>query len=383
MAEKILIVDDDLDTLKLVGLMLQRQGYEIIAANSGSQGLAKAASERPDLMLLDVMMPDMDGYEVTRRVRSDPGLSHIPIIMFTAKTLIDDKVAGFEAGVDDYLTKPTHPSELTAHVKAVLARASSSRAVPTERARVVAFTAAKGGMGTTTLALNISVGLAQAEEDVILCDLRPGAGTLGLLLGYTKSTGLSNLLGKRADEISLRLIEGQLIAHSSGVRLLLASANPADSVQAGHVAQMEAVVKNLAAMCKILILDLPPGLPEINRKLVNACDKLVVLVEPQRVSLQQTKGMLAELEGIGYGTGRVELVLINRERSGLQMNWQQVQDFLGQNISSIITPAPELAYQAAEGGVPMITAQPQSLFSDQVKKLSQQISQKLRPSGAK
>ena len=383
MAEKILIVDDDLDTLKLVGLMLQRQGYEIIAANSGSQGLAKAASERPDLMLLDVMMPDMDGYEVTRRVRSDPGLAHIPIIMFTAKTLIDDKVAGFEAGVDDYLTKPTHPSELTAHVKAVLARASSSRAAPTERARVVAFTAAKGGMGTTTLALNASVALAQGDEDVILADLRPGAGTLGLLLGYTKSTGLTNLLNKRADEISMRLVEGQLITHSSGVRLLLASSLPSECNLAGHIPQLEAVVKNLAAMCKLLILDLPPGVPEINRKLVNACDKLVIVIEPQRVSLQQAKALLAELEGVGYGQGRVDLVLMNRERSGLQMNWQQVQEFLGLNVASIITPAPELAYQAAEAGMPMILAQPQSLYTDQLKKLTQQLSQKLRPSNSK
>src|SRR3990172_8398307 len=134
MPEKILIVDDDLDTLNLVGLILQRQGYEIIAANTGSQGLAKAASDRPDLILLDVMMPDMEGFEVTRRLRASPDLGHIPIIMFTAKTMVDDKVTGFEAGADDYLTKPTHPAELTAHVKAVLARSAPARDPPPHQA---------------------------------------------------------------------------------------------------------------------------------------------------------------------------------------------------------------------------------------------------------
>ena len=78
MAEKILIVDDDVDTLRLVGLMLQRQGYQISAASNGEQGLVKAFEERPDLILLDVMMPDMDGYEVTRRLRNNPCHSNHP-----------------------------------------------------------------------------------------------------------------------------------------------------------------------------------------------------------------------------------------------------------------------------------------------------------------
>src|SRR5574338_727036 len=122
MAEKILIVDDDLDTLRLVGLMLQRQGYVISAASNGEQGLEKAIQEKPDLVLLDLMMPGMDGYEVTRRLRRNPSTASIPILLFTAKNQLDDKVMGFEAGADDYLTKPTHPSELQAHVRALLAR---------------------------------------------------------------------------------------------------------------------------------------------------------------------------------------------------------------------------------------------------------------------
>ena len=122
MAEKILIIDDDVDTLRLVGLMLQRQGYHISAASNGSQGLAKALEERPDLILLDVMMPDMDGYEVTRRLRKNPATVSIPILMFTAKTQLDDKVTGFEVGADDYLTKPFSMRELVARVKAQLRR---------------------------------------------------------------------------------------------------------------------------------------------------------------------------------------------------------------------------------------------------------------------
>ena len=88
MSEKILVVDDDVESLKLISLMLKRQGYDVAIANSGSQALAKASTEIPNLIILDVMMMDMDGYEVCRRLRGNPETRPIPIIMFTAKTLI-------------------------------------------------------------------------------------------------------------------------------------------------------------------------------------------------------------------------------------------------------------------------------------------------------
>src|SRR5690606_22765549 len=165
MAERILVIDDDLDTLRLVGLMLQRQGYEIIAASNGTQGLEKAINEKPDLILLDVMMPDMDGYEVTRRLRKNPTTSAIPILMFTAKTQIDDKVTGFEVGADDYLTKPTHPTELQAHVRTLLARTPKKKTgeiklpASDQQGFVIGVISLRGGLGVSTVATNIAAAL--------------------------------------------------------------------------------------------------------------------------------------------------------------------------------------------------------------------------------
>jgi DNA-binding response OmpR family regulator len=122
MPDKILIIDDDVDTLRLVGLILQRDGYQILAAADGPQGLNVAESELPDIILLDVMMPHMDGYEVARQLRANQKTAHIPILIFTARTQIEAKVAGFESGADAYLTKPTHASELQMQVRSLLAR---------------------------------------------------------------------------------------------------------------------------------------------------------------------------------------------------------------------------------------------------------------------
>jgi len=120
MPEKILIVDDDLDTLKLVGMMLQRRGYSIVAAINGTQALSKAASDRPDLILLDVMMPFVDGVEVLRRLKESDELKHIPVIMLTARTSDNDFSIGFDIGAADYVEKPFSIVKLVTRIHKVL-----------------------------------------------------------------------------------------------------------------------------------------------------------------------------------------------------------------------------------------------------------------------
>ncbi len=124
-AYHILVVDDDRGAARLIGMLLERQGYRVSVVYSGGAALDAAQADPPDLIILDVMMPHMDGYAVARQLRALPTTAHIPIIMFTAKGLADDKAEGFEAGVDDYLTKPVRPAELAARVKAALARGTS------------------------------------------------------------------------------------------------------------------------------------------------------------------------------------------------------------------------------------------------------------------
>lgn len=120
MAYKILVIDDHPETLSIIQRVLQQQGYQVLGARSGFRGLTLAESENPDLVMVDGMMPEMDGWEVCRRLRATPKLAKIPIIMFTAVDEAEQKLAGFDAGADDYLTKPTEPDELVERVKTIL-----------------------------------------------------------------------------------------------------------------------------------------------------------------------------------------------------------------------------------------------------------------------
>ena len=134
MNKKILLVDDEPDILELIGYNLRQEGYDVFTAENGKQGIDMARSVNPDLIILDVMMPEMDGMEVCNIIRSDAKLSHTTIAFLTARGEDYSQVAGFDAGGDDYITKPVKPKVLVSRVKALLRRSSSNKAVlPDER----------------------------------------------------------------------------------------------------------------------------------------------------------------------------------------------------------------------------------------------------------
>ena len=123
----VLVADDDEDILQLVSFRLERAGYNVITAADGQQAIAAAREHQPDLAVLDVMMPGMNGYEVTRALRADQATAQIPVILLTARVQEADVSRGFEAGADDYLRKPFSPQELRSRVQVILARRSSPR----------------------------------------------------------------------------------------------------------------------------------------------------------------------------------------------------------------------------------------------------------------
>jgi two-component system alkaline phosphatase synthesis response regulator PhoP len=130
MAQRILVVDDDQGIVRLVRAYLEQNGYDVLVAYDGETALHILRRERPDLVLLDLMLPGRDGLDVTRVVRGDAGLAAMPIIMLTARVEDHDKIVGLELGADDYVSKPFNPGEVVARVRAVLRRAQGESAPP-------------------------------------------------------------------------------------------------------------------------------------------------------------------------------------------------------------------------------------------------------------
>jgi len=380
MPEKILIIDDDVETLRLVGIMLQKQGYEIQAASNGIQGIQMARETHPDLVVLDVMMPDMDGFEVTRQIRNQPETLTIPILMFTAKGQVEDKVTGYDAGVDDYVTKPIHPAELVAHVKSLLARSRSrGTALPEERGYTLAVLAPKGGIGSSTMALNLAISYYQREKtDVIAAELRPGHGTWGIELGFSDSIGLSHILRMVPPEITPQSVEKELTRTSFGPRLLMASPQAAEIALSTAVLQMEALVHTLSLMANLVVLDIGSITIPAYERVLGLCEEAIVLTEPFPTTITATQKFIEDLRQIGFGrTKLLSLAVVNRIRADVQFTIAQVQDQLGVPVIQAIPPAPELAFNASKRTIPISQVQPDGLVSQQFNHLAEIIASRI------
>lgn len=382
MAEKILIVDDDPDTVKFLGTMLKRLGYEPLAAPDGISALKKAHEARPDLIVLDVMMPGMDGFEVARSLRRHPETALIPILMFTAKTQVDDKLAGYESGVDIYLTKPIHPVELQANIKALLSKKRTRADALADKGYVVGVIAAKGGQGVSTVALNLAVSYKQRHKDkVVAAEMRPGQGSWASELGIGLDSGLATLLQQSQTEITPAAVERELVATTFGVPLLLASNKSCDAECMAALAQYEVVVGQLASMAALVVLDIGTNFHPAFNILTKYCDELIVITEPQPLAVKRTRALIDELKMLDYGSAKaLTVVTVNHTRAEMMLTVSQIEEALKQSVALGFPPATELAYLAATQATPMVLQQQDGIINQQFAVLTDNLAQHVEDS---
>ncbi len=383
MAEKVLIIDDDVQSLRLVGLMLERQGFKIAVANNGTQGLRAVRTEQPDIILLDVMMPDMDGYEVARRLRKSPETASIPILMFTARSQVEDKITGYEAGVDDYLTKPIHPAELMAHLKSLLSRqkvrSGNTGALKMDKGTMIGVLGAKGGLGVSTIALNLAIAFQQKRKsEVIAAEMHNGQGSWSTELAYNENDGLSNLLRQKTMDLNQTTVEGQLARMPYGIRLLFASPHIKDAELMTNSEQVDAVADILPQLARMVFLDIgKPDFPSVET-ILNRCNEFIVVTEPIPTTVQRTRILIEDLHALSFGKSKmITLVSVNRTRADMQMSVLQMQDVLKMNIGQVIPPVPELSFQAQARNVPILQMQGQSVFLQQFHGLAARIAERV------
>ena len=368
--QRVVVIDDDPAALRLTGYVFQRAGYEVHLAANGAEGLSKVDEVKPDLVILDVMMPDMSGLTVCQRLRSKPSTARVPIIMLSAKTLVGDKVSGFQVGADDYVAKPVDAKELLARAGALLHRVAQTRP-PT--AQIVAVVGAKGGVGVTTVAVNVAVTLTAQGRSVLLAELRPYRGTAACSLNLNPSQDLGGLLAMDAAHIDKNEVVQRVVRHTSGLRLLPApQAATSRSMTDAHLA---VVLDVLSLEAEFLILDLPGVTVAGVRYVLERADQILLLMEPETFSVACARADVAALKVWGV-LDRVDPVIVSRSRSTMLLKSGEVEAQLGMPVVRTIPPAPEAFHELARTGVPIVTGKPDELAAGALVDLTKWLAEK-------
>ena len=383
---RVLVVDDTKLITKMIHDKLAATGYEVAEAYDGAEALKKLKTFGPDLIILDVMMPGMSGYEIAHAVRQDAQHARTPIIMLTAKSGIAEKIAGFDAGADDYLTKPFDPTELELRVRALIGRARARRSGDESAAggKIIAVFSLRGGSGTSSLAVNLATAFAQLfEQEIPLIDLSVENGSDSIMLDLLPRLTLSHLAKDDLTAVDWEVIRQYLVPHSSGVRLLAAPATPvlAETVTPTLVSQ---VLDTLRHNYSHLVIDTAHSLSDLTLAALDLADVIVMTVPPDMVSLKAATGALETFASLGYAENRIAVVINwTFPRRGLPQ--KEIETALGRPVMAVLPHEAEAIVRAINEGVPLVIGQANTPWAQAVESLAYQLATpdaKLQAEGA-
>jgi DNA-binding response OmpR family regulator len=372
---KILVVDDEPNVLRMVSYALHNEGYEVVVAQNGAEAISKVQAEAPDLVLLDVMLPDISGIEVCAQLRQMPEGIELPVIMLSAMSQVPDKVMGLEAGADEYVTKPITPGELLARIRALLMRYRQlHRASPKPTGKVLGFIGAKGGVGTTTVALNVAAAFVYQQKKVLAAEIRPNFGTFSAQLNLTRPQGLPNLLALDPVKIDEHEISSNLISLPTGLKVLVGPQGIADyrSIEPQTLEQILAIS---STMVDYLILDLPCDPSAANQVALRRCDFVGFVIEPEPSALASGVIALEQMRSWGVYGSRVGVIVVNRVPLSIPIKIEQLKNTLEYEVIGVIPTAAEAMITCQHSGLPLFFSQPTSnvskVFSEITKRIAE------------
>jgi pilus assembly protein CpaE len=323
---RIYVIDDDAQLLRMVGLMLERGGHAVTLLNNPIDGLEQIRADKPELLVLDVMMPNMSGHDLAKEIRSDKALADLPILMLTARSQEIDRMTALQSGASDYLSKPVTSQELIERVSLLLSAAGEEPAqADSEQGFIITVYSLRGGAGRTTLAVNLAAALRKiSQDDVCLVDLSPSGGQAVMHMRLQPRASWLDL--PDSDRLNWESLKEQLTVHPSGLKVLAAPVKP----QAPNVLSAERtahILEILRAHMSFTVIDTPSALTQSFFTAVSMADMAVHIVNPEVVSVQTA-------------------VKLNHALAK-----QNIQINRNTHISNQLTPEPQLNPTAVERGL--------------------------------
>lgn len=374
----VLIVQDEATALQIEDLCATMH-YSAIATASGEAALTQAAARPPDLVITEIDLPGMNGYDLCRKFRANEATRRIPLLVLTSKGEVREKIAGFEAGADDYLAKPFVPEELAYRIKSLLARRdnhSEARGLPAKRGHVIALFGTKGGVGRTTIGVNLALELQRLTRGrTVLFDADFFFGDIALHLNVPPAHTILDLIG-RMDQLDPELLDQVLVPHSSGARVLLSPRNPEDveTIQPVHIKKL---LDALAAFYDYIVVDCQSIYDERTLTILEKADAILLVIKPE-VGCVKNMAVFSEL------AVKLELpfdkkihIVLNRSNTKSGIGAKDIERIFRRPIAFHVPSGGNAVVMSVNRGVPLVIEQPNHPFSVQVTQMARALAQAL------
>jgi pilus assembly protein CpaE len=360
---RVLLIDDEEFYYKLIQKKLKESNYELEYARSGADGLAKIPSLNPGLLIVDLKMPEMDGFEILDRLRRDSKFSHIPVIVITAKDELSEKLKAFELGADDYLVKPFQPEELVARMGILTRRgkalqsgdeASSKKAAD---ASIIAVHSLRGGLGCSSIAVNLGLAFQKLwNNQVLLIDGVLTAGQIALMLNAKPHANWENLVGVREENLDDLVIEEMMCEHDSGIRYI---ASPRFPIAADTFTSeiLDLFMEGVKKHNDFIVVDTSHDFSDMAINMLNMSSSILLVMAPEMASLRSTMSALEIYDRLGVAIDKVKIVL-NNNSSNPAIKQAQLEKVLKREIDFVLPYEAGEVNRALNFGQPFILTNP-------------------------
>ncbi|MBM3150990.1 MAG: response regulator [Chloroflexi bacterium] len=375
------LIDDEKMYFKLLNAPLKKAGHKLGYASSGEQGLASIAAFDPDVIILDIMLPDISGFDILVRLRKDPHFSHVPVIFATSQDELQSKLKAFELGAEDYLTKPFKAEELIARLGILARRREILKAVESattpqgaELSPVIAIHSLRGGVGCTSLSINLALAYHQIwNRSALVVDTVLTAGQVAMFLNMSPRVTWEDISTLPLAELDDQTLQRFVHIHKSGIHCLTAPKTPIPFERFADY--FGDVLTYFRRKDHFIVIDTPHDFSDVSIKALDAADTILVVMTPEMGSLRSVICALATYDRLGYQMEKVKIV-VNTINADTGLKISQVEKALGCEISLALPYSQEVG-QAINYGDPFLLANPKSAISQQVETLAYNLSQEI------
>jgi DNA-binding response OmpR family regulator len=367
MVKKILIIEDDPTALRLTEYTLSQRGYQVLTTCNGLEGIITAQKEVPDLIILDIMLPGIDGFEVCKRLRGGVQTAPIPILIISGKAQEEDIVIGFKAGANDYLPKPATPSTIISRVEHLLAQKLSGQS------KIVAFISSSDDLGMTAILSDMAAAISAHDKQVTLVDATPGKRS-----GKNHVEAASSRTGRvilETDTANNEKTPSFCEVLPSGIRVLHIDrdSGSGDDLSTGNIE----LLHKMSDIADYLLVDLPFKPTPFARSILSGCDLIIVASSCKLDNIYETKNVVKVLLFLGITSEKIAAILVDPEGILPSASLAGIKPFLESNLGielsgvvSFDAKVHQLSYLESQ---PIIQSSPGCQLTQDIKQIAQYI----------